>query len=140
MAEKRKSTINSSRGDRVFTVVNYIFLTLLSLLVLYPLIYVLSSSFSSPQAVTTGKVWLYPVETTLVGYKQVFKNPNVLRGYWNSIVLTVVSLGSRVALAYALSAIPAVGMVGIWWSVPIGWALADIVGIGIYLRERKQAA
>ena len=67
MAEKRKSTINSSRGDRVFTVVNYIFLTLLSLLVLYPLIYVLSSSFSSPQAVTTGKVWLYPVETTLVG-------------------------------------------------------------------------
>ena len=57
-----------------------------------------------------------------------------------SIVLTVVSLGSRVALAYALSAIPAVGMVGIWWSVPIGWALADIVGIGIYLRERKQAA
>ena len=67
----------------------------------------------------------------------------LFRGYGRagvSIVLTVVSLGSRVALAYALSAIPAVGMVGIWWSVPIGWALADIVGIGIYLRERKQAA
>lgn len=103
MAEKRKSTINSSRGDRVFTVINYIFLILLSLLVLYPLIYVLSSSFSSPQAVTTGKVWLYPVETTLVGYKQVFKNPNVLRGYWNSIVLTVVGTSVNIVLTVMLA-------------------------------------
>ena len=52
-----------------------------------------------------------------------------------SIVLTVISLGSRVALAYILSAIPAVGIVGIWWSVPIGWALADVVGFLIYLRQ-----
>ena len=52
-----------------------------------------------------------------------------------SIVLTVISLGSRVALAYILSAIPAVGIVGIWWSVPIGWALADVVGCLIYLRQ-----
>ena len=52
-----------------------------------------------------------------------------------SIVLTVISLGSRVALAYVLSALPAVGIVGIWWSVPIGWALADVVGFLIYLRQ-----
>lgn len=45
-----------------------------------------------------------------------------------SVVLTVISLGTRVALAYALAAIPAVGVLGIWWSVPIGWALADLVG------------
>ena len=57
-----------------------------------------------------------------------------------SIVLTVISLGSRVALAYTLSAIPAIGMVGIWWSVPIGWALADIVGMLYYrLRFRKDS-
>mgnify|MGYP005761329965 CR=1 FL=1 len=50
-----------------------------------------------------------------------------------SVVLTIVSLGTRVALAYALSAVPALGVVGIWWSVPIGWFLADALGIGYYL-------
>lgn len=49
-----------------------------------------------------------------------------------SLVLTVISLGSRVFLAYMLSAIPAVGVVGIWWAVPIGWFLADAVGF-LYL-------
>ncbi len=46
-----------------------------------------------------------------------------------SVVLTVLSLGTRVILAYVLSAIPALGVTGIWWSVPIGWALADLVGL-----------
>ena len=49
-----------------------------------------------------------------------------------SVVLTVVSLGTRVALAYGLSALPAVGVDGIWWSVPIGWALADAAGLAYY--------
>lgn len=52
-----------------------------------------------------------------------------------SVVLTVVSLGTRVALAYALAAIPSVGYTGIWWSVPIGWALADITGLWYYRRH-----
>lgn len=55
-----------------------------------------------------------------------------------SVVLTVLSLGTRVLLAYALSAIPALGVVGIWWSVPIGWALADIVGILYYIFRKKK--
>ena len=55
-----------------------------------------------------------------------------------SVVLTVISLGSRVALAYALSAIPAVGVVGIWWSVPIGWLLADAAGLGYYLLRQRR--
>lgn len=46
-----------------------------------------------------------------------------------SVVLTVFSLGSRVALAWWLSSIPAIGLTGIWWSVPIGWLLADTVGL-----------
>ena len=53
-----------------------------------------------------------------------------------SVVLTVASLGTRVALAYLLSAIPAVGVVGIWWSVPIGWFLADAIGL-LYFQFRK---
>ena len=54
-----------------------------------------------------------------------------------SVVLTVISLGTRVALAYLLSATP-LGVTGIWWAVPIGWALADAAGIGWYLARKKQ--
>ncbi len=55
-----------------------------------------------------------------------------------SVVLTVISLGTRVALAYALSAIPSIGVVGIWWSVPIGWFLADAAGLAYYFLRKKQ--
>lgn len=56
-----------------------------------------------------------------------------------SVVLTIVSLGTRVALAYALAAVPAIGVVGIWWSVPIGWFLADVLGVGYYFVKYKRA-
>ena len=56
-----------------------------------------------------------------------------------SVVLTAVSLGTRVALAYLLSPIPAVGLLGIWWAVPIGWGLADLIGLGFWLRRKKTA-
>ena len=55
-----------------------------------------------------------------------------------SVVLTVVSLGTRVGLAYALAAVPAFGVTGIWWSVPIGWLLADALGVGYYLIRQKK--
>ncbi|MCI9115550.1 MATE family efflux transporter [Acutalibacter sp. JLR.KK004] len=51
-----------------------------------------------------------------------------------SVVLTIISLGTRVALSYVLSAIPALGVIGIWWSIPIGWALADAAGLLLYQR------
>ena len=54
-----------------------------------------------------------------------------------SVVLTIISLGTRVALAYLLSATP-LGVTGVWWAVPIGWALADAAGIGWYLARKKQ--
>ena len=53
-----------------------------------------------------------------------------------SVVLTVISLGTRVALAYLLSAIGAIGVTGIWWAVPIGWGLADLAGL-LYYKVRK---
>ncbi|WP_101773328.1 MATE family efflux transporter [Peptostreptococcus faecalis] len=55
-----------------------------------------------------------------------------------SVVLTIVSLGTRVLLAYTLSAFPSIGVVGIWWSVPIGWFLADSLGILYFLINRKK--
>ncbi len=55
-----------------------------------------------------------------------------------SVVLTVISLGTRVVLAYALSAIPAVGVTGIWVSVPVGWVLADAAGVLYYRKHRAR--
>lgn len=75
-----------------------------------------------------------------IGIGVLFLLYGLFRGFGKagvSIILTVVSLGSRVALAYALSAIPTLGLIGIWWSVPIGWALADLIGLLIYRRYKK---
>lgn len=55
-----------------------------------------------------------------------------------SVVLTIISLGTRVALAYLLSDIPSIGVTGIWWSVPIGWFLADIVGVFYYKIKKEK--
>ena len=55
-----------------------------------------------------------------------------------SAILTVISLGTRVLLAYTLSSIPALGVIGIWWAVPIGWFLADMTGILYYMRKKRQ--
>ncbi|MDE7132845.1 MAG: MATE family efflux transporter, partial [Lachnospiraceae bacterium] len=55
-----------------------------------------------------------------------------------SVVLTVVSLGIRVLLAYALSSVERIGVTGIWMSVPIGWILADLTGIWYYRKYKKQ--
>ena len=63
----------------------------------------------------------------LYGYYRAINHPAM------SVVLTVISLGTRVVLAYVLSAIPSIGVTGIWVSTPIGWALADLVGIIYYL-------
>ena len=54
-----------------------------------------------------------------------------------SVVLTVISLGTRVVLAHLLSAVPALGVTGIWVSVPIGWALADLTGALYYRKMRR---
>ena len=58
----------------------------------------------------------------LYGLYRAIKKPGM------SVVLTVISLGTRVALAYLLSSVESIGTLGIWWSVPIGWMLADLTG------------
>lgn len=68
----------------------------------------------------------------LYGLYRALGNPGM------SVILTIISLGTRVILAYALSAIPSIGIVGIWWSVPIGWFLADALGAGYYLLRYKK--
>ncbi len=68
----------------------------------------------------------------LYGFYRAVKLPGM------SVVLTVISLGTRVVLAYVLSSIEAIGVTGIWWSVPIGWALADLAGFWYYRRHKKE--
>lgn len=62
----------------------------------------------------------------LYGYYRAVRRPVM------SVILTVLSLGTRVGLSYWLASVPGIGETGIWWSIPVGWAIADLVGIGYY--------
>lgn len=103
----RSKRIKESAGDRLFLISIYVILTIVLVVVLYPLIYILSSSFSSPSAVSAGRVWFWPVDFSIRGYETLFKNPQVLTGYGNSLFYTaagtLVSVTLTVMLAYPLS-------------------------------------
>lgn len=95
---------------------------------------------SETQVVFEGVRYLQVVAPfyCLIGF--LFLLYGLYRGYGKpgmSIVLTVISLGTRVFLAYLLSALPAVGIIGIWWAIPIGWFLADVTGF-VYYRFWKR--
>jgi putative aldouronate transport system permease protein len=85
----------------------YVVLFIILVVVLYPLIYIVSSSFSSPQAVLAGRIWLLPVEPSLKGYTAIFNNPRIWTGYYNSLLYTclgtLISVMLTIALAYPLS-------------------------------------
>ena len=101
------SVTKESHGDRIFEIVNYCIVTLFFLIVLYPLIYVLSCSISSPDLVATGKVILLPKGINLAGYKRVFQDSNILTGYKNTLfytaVGTIINLIVTVPAGYALA-------------------------------------
>lgn len=111
MSEKvignNKHPIRDSAGDRIFMIFLYVILTIVMLIILLPLIYVVSASFSDPQAVISGEVWLFPVRPTIKGYTAVFNNPKILTGFLNSIfytvVATIVNLIMTMLCAYPLS-------------------------------------
>ena len=88
---KRNKKIELSRDDKIFYTVVNVVLALVTIVVLYPLIYVVSASFSSGKAILSGRVWLYPVDISLEGYAEVFKNQNIWIGYGNTIFYTVVA-------------------------------------------------
>lgn len=102
-----KNSIKEPIGDRILLIVICFFLTLLMLTVLYPLVYIFSSSFSSPNAVVSGKVWLFPVEFSVRAYESIFHSSQVMLGYYNSIVYTVIgtliNVTFTILLAFPLS-------------------------------------
>ena len=89
MGKRRSSGIRHAKQDRLFYVLNVGFLGLTFLVVVYPLIYVLSSSFSDALEVVAGRVWLYPVKPSLEGYKAVFEYSELWLGYGNTLFYTV---------------------------------------------------
>jgi len=104
---KKSHAIRNSRSDSVFYFFVYAVLIFLTIIVLYPLIYILSSSFSSSHAVSSGKVVLFPVEFSIDGYKRVFAYSRVWTGYKNTIIYTLLGTAINVVMtmtcAYPLS-------------------------------------
>lgn len=96
-----------SRGDQVFDAVNTTLLAGILMIVLYPLIFVLSSSISDPMSVMQGKVWLWPKEVNMDAYLRVFRNSDILTGYRNTLIYTSIGTMINVAMttmaAYPLS-------------------------------------
>jgi putative aldouronate transport system permease protein len=112
--KRRKATqVQDTRVDRLFMVGVYALLTTFLLIVLIPLINIVASSFSSPAAVSGGRVFLWPVDFTLIGYEAVLSNKAILTGFGNSlfyaIVGTLVSVALTVMIAYPLSRSELVG-------------------------------
>lgn len=94
-----------------------------------------------PEVVDTGAGYLYVEGASYIGIGVLF----LLYGYYRgarhpgfSLILTIVSLGTRVLLSWWLSSYDSIGVWGIWWSIPIGWLLADLLGLVWYRRARQQ--
>ncbi|MDQ1234042.1 putative aldouronate transport system permease protein [Paenibacillus sp. SORGH_AS306] len=101
------AVIKETKTDRLFLICNYLYVTIAFVLVLYPVIYILSASISTPSYVNSGEMWLLPKGITFEGYIRVFENNKIWVGYGNTILYTVVgtliNLLVTLPAAYALS-------------------------------------
>lgn len=105
--KKSMNRIGVSTADKIYYRIISVVLAFITLIILYPLVYIVSASFSSPQAVNNGQVILWPVDITLDGYKAVFKNKYIGSGYLNTIFYTLAGTAINMVLtttaAYALA-------------------------------------
>lgn len=105
--ENAMKHIHRTRGDRIFDAINVAALCLLLAVILYPLIYVLSCSFSDPLLVVQSKITFLPMQPTLVAYQRVFRNELIMTGYQNTLFYTLLGTALNVAvttmMAYPLS-------------------------------------
>lgn len=104
---RKKHGIHSTGWDVAFDYLVNAFLFICMLITLYPIIVVISSSFSDSNAVLSGKVWLYPIGINVKGYEAVFKYPMVVKGYANTLFYTgagtLLNVVLTVMAAYPLS-------------------------------------
>lgn len=101
------AAIKETKADRIFNIINTTVLSILLLLVLYPLIYVVSASVSDPDMVNAGKMWLWPRGLNFEGYTRVFQDRQIWIGYRNTILITLIgtaiNLLMTVTAAFSLS-------------------------------------
>lgn len=107
MAKQDTITKNKIQiGSKSFDIVLIIFMAVISIIFLYPFLNVLATSLSSNRMITTGQVTFYPREIIFDGYKLLFQEENILRAYWNTIVIAVgtavISLSMTSLLAYVM--------------------------------------
>lgn len=105
--EPKKHKMQESKGDKVFYAINLVILLILAAIVVYPLYFIIIASISNADAVLGGKVFLYPVDITLIGYRKIIERTDVWTGYGNTILYTVLS--TLISLAV---------------TIPAGWALS----------------
>lgn len=128
------------RGTKNAVKLSLIFCVIVSALVfiLAPLLMLIFVNPSETEIISIGVGYLRIEGAFYLGIGLLF----LLYGYYRgigrpemSLVLTIISLGTRVVLAYALAPIPAIGVLGIWWAIPIGWFLADLTGF-LYMKKK----
>ncbi|MYE27172.1 MAG: carbohydrate ABC transporter permease [Chloroflexi bacterium] len=105
--ESNINNVNESYVDRIFLLGNTTFLVIVTIIVLLPLIYIVAASFSSAEAVIAGKVTLWPVDFSLLGYETIFEHKKVWTGFANSIFYTffgtIFNVVMTIIAAYPLS-------------------------------------
>lgn len=108
-----KNKIHDCTVDKIVYTLNYIMLIAFLIIVLYPFVYIVSCSFSSGQALISGKVTLLPVNPTLEGYKAILEYKDIWTGFANSFLYTIagtlVGLTLTILAAYPLSRFSLVG-------------------------------
>lgn len=104
---KRPWSPKSGKGDRLFYLLNYIFLGFLALVIIYPLYFIIIASISDPDAVLGGDVILFPIGLTLSGFEAILQRTDVWLGYLNTILYTL----ATVVLSLIVT-------------IPAGWALS----------------
>lgn len=107
MASANVSIQRRKKNDKIFYAINLFLLSIVALIVLYPLYFIIIASISDPDAVLAGKVVLYPVDITLSGFQKIIERSDVWRGYLNTIIYTIIT----VVLSLVVT-------------IPAGWALS----------------
>lgn len=140
MGAKKQERIHTGIRSAVKIITIYcVVISVFILLFAKPLMYIFIKK-EETEILKIGTQYLFTVAGfyCFIGYLFMFYG--LFRGLGKpdvSIILTIVSLGTRVLLAYLLSSISFLGIIGIWWAIPIGWVLADIVGIVIFRYHYK---
>ncbi|MEC0203425.1 carbohydrate ABC transporter permease [Paenibacillus lautus] len=103
----KPSTVKEAANERVFDVIIYAIAAMIIVIVLYPLIFIVSASFSDPTRVLNGEVWLLPKSVTLDAYTNILQNEKIWTGYRNTIIFTIVGTVMNIIMtilaAYPLS-------------------------------------